>query len=254
MKVLIIEDEAPAARRLRQMIAETDSSITVLDTIDSIEASVRWLQLYPMPDILFMDIQLADGLSFDIFNQVRINAPVIFTTAYDEYAIRAFEVNSIDYLLKPIEKAALERSIHKFKSMKQAFADSGTAGIESVLSSLQLHQKTYKSRFLVKLGEKLLSISTQEVAYFAAEDKIVLLFTHEGKKYPVDYSLDELESMLSPDHFFRINRQFIVHINAIAAIHNYFNGKLKLQINPPTTKETIISRDKAPLFKSWLDK
>jgi DNA-binding LytR/AlgR family response regulator len=254
MKVLLIEDEAPAARRLRQLITESDSSMEILDTIDSVEASVKWLKLHPAPDMIFMDIQLADGLSFDIFSIVKISSPVIFTTAYDEYAIRAFEVNCIDYLLKPIEKSALQKSINKFKEFKEVLSGSSKTDVEAVLATLNLRQKAYKSRFLVKMGEKLQSISTNDIAYFTAEEKVVLLFTHEGRKYLVDYSLDELEKMLDPDCFFRINRQFIVQINAIAAIHNYFNGKLKLQIVPETSKETIISRDKAPVFKSWLDR
>jgi two-component system response regulator LytT len=252
MNVLIVEDEAPASRRLQQLIKETDSSLHIMSTVDSIDLAVKWLNSNPAPDIIFMDIQLADGLSFEIFNRANITSPVIFTTAYDEYALKAFKVNSIDYLLKPIEKEDLFRSIEKLKSLKKQFISKGSIPIQSLLETLKLN-KNYKSRFLVKIGEKLVSISIDSIAYFISEDKLTFLVTNDNKKYPLDYSLDELDTMLDPKFFFRLNRQCLTKINSIQSIHNYFNGKLKLFLTPPTAKEMIVSREKSSHFKQWLE-
>ena len=254
MKVLIIEDEAPSARRLRKLIEEYDQEIEVLDVTDSIESSVNWLTTHEAPEIIFSDIQLADGLSFEIFNRIKINTPVIFTTAFDEYSIRAFKVNSIDYLLKPIEKEDLFNSLEKYKTLKKQLGSTASSApdITSLLEQL-LPVSNYKNRFLVKLGEKLLSLTTDQIAYFHSEEKLTLLVTKENRKYPIDYSLDDLEKILQPNSFFRINRQFIANIEAINSTHSYFNGKLKLFLTPDSGKETIVSRDKASEFKDWLD-
>ncbi|MDX5347511.1 MAG: LytTR family DNA-binding domain-containing protein [Hymenobacteraceae bacterium] len=254
MQVLIIEDEAPAARRLQQLLRDQDSGLEIADTIDSVESAVKWLNRHQQPDLIFMDIQLADGLSFEIFDQVAIRTPVIFTTAYDEYAIRAFSVNSIDYLLKPIEPDHLKRSLQKYRLLKEQFGSTSGAQpeLEQLLRSLHLNKKSYKNRFLVRQGERLLSVPAEEVAYFMAEDKIVLLCCQNNLRYPVDFSLDELESLLDPQQFFRINRQFIVSLSAIEQIHTYFNGKLKLDLQPEVEKEVLISREKAAIFKQWL--
>ena len=262
MKALIVEDEAPAARRLQRIMQEVAPEVEVLEVIDSVESAAKWLRHHHQPDLLFLDIQLADGLSFDIFDQVEITSPVIFTTAYDEYAIRAFQVNSIDYLLKPIEKEQLQRSIRKFQGLREQFtattpapaAAPATLDIQALLSSMQLNKKTYKERFLVKIGDKLVSLETSEVAYFTAEDKVVLLVTGKGQRYPVDYSLDELEQLLDPCEFFRLNRQFTVHIRSIGSIHSHFNGKLLVVLHPDATKEAMVSRERAPQFKQWLDR
>ncbi len=255
MKVLIIEDEAPASRRLQKLIGEIDTTIEVITVLDSIESSVAWLQQNPTPEVIFMDIQLADGVSFEIFEQIKIQTPIIFTTAYDEFSLRAFKVNSIDYLLKPINKEELAQSIHKFQQLKDHLStDHYQQQLGNLLDSLQPNKASYKNRFLVKLGDRLESVSEENIGYFQARDKMVLLITQNGKKYPVDYSLDDLERLLHPDYFFRINRQFVVRIDAIQSIHSYFHGKLKIVLAPKVNdQDIVISREKSAQFKQWLD-
>jgi DNA-binding LytR/AlgR family response regulator len=255
MKVLIVEDEAPAWKRLKKMVESLDSQIEVLDILESVEATVSWLKHQSTPDLIFMDIQLADGLSFEIFEQVEINTPVVFTTAFHEYTLQAFKVNSIDYLLKPISQTDLAQSLNKYQSLKDHLTKlSNKLDIENLLRSLKDQTKEYKSRFLVKFGERLLSIPTKDIAYFQADSKIVLLITQDNKKYAVDYSLDELELHLDPGQFYRLNRQFITGIASIKNIFNYFSGKLKIQMQPETTEEVLVSREKSSHFKDWLDR
>ncbi len=253
MKALLIEDEAPAARRLQQLLASTAPDLEVLAVMDSIESACNWFAQNAMPELIFMDIQLADGLSFEIFDQVKIQAPVIFTTAYDEYTLRAFKVNSIDYLLKPISQEELSQSLAKLRQWKSQFQGNTTPDIEGLLKSLQIDKKEYKSRFLVKLGDRLISVCEDQIAYFYAEQKIVILVTQDQKKYAVDYSLDELENLLNPGHFFRLNRQFIARIQSIQSIHQYFKSKLKVILAPEAPQEVIVSRERSPIFKKWLD-
>lgn len=260
MKILIIEDEAPASRRLQKLLVDIAPTTEVMAVLDSVEASVQWLSSAAIPELIFMDIQLADGVSFDIFEQVQIQTPVIFTTAYDHYSLKAFKVNSIDYLLKPINKDELHQSIEKYHQLKAQFSSPNyQQQIGSLLETLSkgVEQKqvdNYKNRFLVKLGDRLESVAEDTIGYFQAKDKMVLLVNHQNKKYPVDYSLDDLERLLNPAHFFRINRQFIVRIDAIQSIHTYFNGKLKIMLNPEVKdQDIIISRERSGQFKQWLD-
>jgi DNA-binding LytR/AlgR family response regulator len=256
MQVLIIEDEAPAWRRLKSLIEQISPEMKVLEVIESVEAAVKWLKHYPNPDIIFMDIQLADGLSFEIFEQTVVKSPVIFTTAYHEYTLKAFKTNGIDYLLKPIKPEELQQSIEKFKALKNQFMEQSGLNInlESLLQSLKINQKDYKTRFLVKLGERLISIQEEEIAYFLADSKIVLLITRDNKKYAVDYTLDQLEGLLNPANFYRLNRQYIVHFQAITSISTYFNGKLKIHLKTEVKEEVLVSREKSTEFKQWLDK
>lgn len=257
MKILIIEDEPLGAETLEQYLAEIDPSIVVAGIAESIKSSVEWLQNNPAPEIILMDIELADGQSFEIFNLVKITSAVIFTTSYDEYALKAFKVNSIDYLLKPIKKAELEKAIDKYRQLKELFAgnDSGM-NIESLLSDLRLQQsKTQRNRFLVKQGQRLVSVEVDDIAYFFAEGRLSYFCTWNKNKYVVDYTMEELESMLNPQSFFRANRSYIIHIKSVLQIHNYFNGKLKLDIKPAIEKdEVVISREKAAAFKDWMGK
>ena len=258
MRIVIVEDEQPAARRLKKMLEELDPEIQILATLDSVESTVRWLQTEEMPDLMFMDIMLADGLSFDIFQQVPVKSPVIFTTSYDEYALQAFKVNSVDYILKPITKEDLERSIQKFQTLKESFASnpvSPAIDVQALAKAIQGQNPgaSYKSRFLVKHGQRLLSIPVEQIAFFMAEDKVVFLFTIDNHKYVVDYSLDELENLLDSTMFFRANRQFTIPLHSIDAVHSYFNGKLKVQLKKYEDKEVIVSREKASVFKQWLD-
>lgn len=255
MKVLIIEDEELGVERLTKHLNAIDPAIEIVGTTGSITDSVQWLNKNPHPDIVLMDIELSDGQSFAIFNEVDIKSTVIFTTSYDEFALKAFKVNSIDYLLKPIKREDLKNSLDKFYQLKQQYTPSPLVQIESLLSELKLQQKkTYRNRFLVKQGQRLVSIETTDIAYFYAEGRLCFFKTWSKAKYIVDYTLDELEEMLDPQEFYRANRGFIVQVKSIAQINTHFNGKLLLELEPPTEKEVVISREKAAEFKEWLGK
>jgi DNA-binding LytR/AlgR family response regulator len=254
MKALIIEDEYPAAERLQKLITRVNPDIRIVAVLDSVESAGRWFAANPAPDLIFSDIQLSDGLSFEIFSHTVVKSPIIFTTSYDEYAIKAFKLKSIDYLLKPVKSQELEEAIRKYDSMKHEFsATDNTLKIESLLDSLQTSVRKYKNRFLVKKGEQLILISQDQIAYFQTSHELVLLVRSDGKKFLVDYTLEQLEKMLDPELFFRINRQYIAHLSAIDKIHTYFNGKLKLELHPEAEYEALVSREKAPLFKKWME-
>lgn len=252
-RVLIIEDEAPAFRRLQQLIQEADASMEIVEVIDSVAEAVTWWQSNPAPDLIFMDIQLADGLSFEIFEQVEINRPVIFTTAYDDYLLRAFRVNSVDYLLKPIDPEDFARSLEKYRQMQQVFGGGQSLPVQELLEAIQSPQGPKKSRFLVKLADRLLAVPVEEVAYFYTHEGLVWLVTLAGNKYVLEQTMEELEATLDPGLFFRLNRQVLARFEAIAAIHNYFKGKLKIDLKPDLSHEVLVSRDRASLFKRWLD-
>ncbi len=255
MNALIIEDEYPAAERLEKLIHKIDPSIAIAGVLESIDAAVKWLGTYPAPDLIFSDIQLSDGLSFQIFERLSVQTPIIFTTSYDEYAIKAFKVKSIDYLLKPIKVQELEAALAKFKAMRTAFSPADYAlKIESLIDNLQTSEaKKYKTRFLVKYHEQLVPIAQEEIAYFLTANELVCLVRKDGKQFLVDYTLEELEKRLNPQYFFRLNRQFLASMSSIAHIHTYFNGKLKLELQPTVTDEVIVSREKAYLFKEWME-
>lgn len=246
MQILIIEDEAAAARRLAKLISEIDPEIEILDQLDSIESSVLWFEQHPMPDLIFMDIHLADGSSFELFNLVDINRPVIFTTAYDQYALQAFKVNTIDYLLKPLKKAELEQAIAKYKKQQKPEISDYRALVEA------LQKDQYNKRFLIRFGQTIKVVEFREAAYFYTEDKITFLVTKEGKRYPLEQSLEKLEEMADPRNFFRINRQFIVNIESIREMYAYSKSRVKLILNPPCDKETVVSTERSPIFKRWL--
>ena len=250
MKVVIIEDEAPAFRRLQRILEEINPDVKIVEVLDSVKESVDWLQKHDAPDLIFMDIQLADGLSFEIFDNCSVNAPVIFTTAYDEYALKAFKVNSIDYLLKPIDKKLLAQSLSKYEGLKASFQNSSDLG--AILRSIQPEEKQYKSRFLVKQRDRLLSIKTEEIAYLLSENGIVYLFTSEGSKYVFDKPLDQLEELLNPEHFFRLNRQCTANIEAVTSATSFDKGKILVDLQPKQNKPTLVSREKASEFKKWL--
>jgi DNA-binding LytR/AlgR family response regulator len=253
MEVLIIEDEAPAFRRLQKLLEDTGEDIHILDVIDSVKDSVNWLKNHHTPDLIFSDIQLADGISFEIFDQYEVDCPVVFTTAFDEYTLKAFEVNSIDYLLKPIKAEELSRSLSKFKKLNKKETVLPADQINQLLKLFQEPGTDYKERFLVKLGDRLVSVREKDIAYFYIQDGLVFLLTGESKKYPLEQTLDELEKVLNPRHFFRLNRQIIARIEAVKTAHQYFNGKLKIDLIPSWNAEVVISREKASAFKSWMD-
>ena len=257
MKVIIIEDEALAARQLKAMVQECDESIEILVLLDSVEASVAWLQSNASPDLLLMDIELVDGQSFEIFNQVEVKSPVIFTTAYNEYAIQAFRVNSIDYLLKPIDENALQRSLQKFRELKKLYGttSNNSLNINAFINAIKqekLPQTEYRERFLLKQGSRLVPISVENIAYFYSQERLTFVKTWDERSYVVDYTLDELECILHPKHFFRANRQVILCVKAVDKVHLHFNSRLKLDLKPATTEEVFISRDKSGEFRLWM--
>ena len=255
MKVLIIEDEQFAVDKLIKLIHQYDSTIEILEQIDTVEDSIHWLSQNPPPDILFLDIHLADGSSFEIFEQVEVQCPIIFTTAYDQYAIQAFKTKSVDYLLKPIKFEDLKRALDKFEDL---FGTKPTIGfskeMHALASLVQSQQQAYKTRFLVKIGNLIKTISITDVAYFLFEDRMTLLITKEKRRYPIKHTLDELEVILDPQQFTRANRQFIINIDAIRKIHPWFKGRLKLELSPEQDIDLVISAAKTKGFKEWLDK
>lgn len=250
MKVLIIEDEKPAAQRITKLVQALDPAIEIIDVIDSVDDAITWFSNFPTPDVVFMDIQLADGLSFDIFSGTKVDCPVIFTTAYDEYALEAFKVNSIDYLLKPIDPKDLDRAWQKFKALNGEINNDILGLLESFKS--QSSQKEYKERFLVKKGDGFKYLTTNEAAYFYADEGLTFMKSADGDRHMIDDKLDKLESTLDPKHFFRINRKLIINEGAIKEIANYFNSRLKLTLSPKFKEEVIVARDRVSGFKSWL--
>lgn len=251
MKVIIIEDEELAAERLEKMLVGTAPGTEVIAKLGSIKESVKWLTLNKA-DLIFLDIQLSDGLSFSIFEQVIINTPIIFTTAYDQYAIRAFDLNSVAYLLKPVRKNDLSEALTKYKSLKSAFS----IDFENLLSSLQGNKPSYRKRFLIQVGDKFRKIEAEEVAYFYAMEKSTFLKTPEGVSYPIDISLETLVNTIDPSRFFRINRKYIVNITAIKGMFAWSRSRIKIVLNPPADEEddTIVSIDRSSEFKAWMNK
>lgn len=252
-KILVIEDEKPAAEWIRQLILKFDPQSTILATLDSVQSSKEWFQQNPPPDLAFMDIQLADGLSFAIFDRVQVPCPVIFTTAYEEYAIKAFKVNSIDYLLKPIAYSDLEAAFLKFRKQSSRDQQVPVVTADLLLKVQEMLKKQYKTRFVIKVGEHLKSIAVEEISFFYSLDKATFLCTSDFKTYLVDYSLDRIEEMIDERMFFRINRQYILNNNSIADIVVYSNSRLKIKLKKPGEEAIIVSRDKVPAFKEWLD-
>jgi two-component system, LytTR family, response regulator LytT len=251
MKVLIIEDEIYTAKGLVKMLTNIEKDIEVLKIIGSVEETIEYLAEKPELDLIFMDIQLSDGISFEIFSDIKVEYPVIFTTSYDEYAIKAFQVNSVDYLLKPVDQNTLQKSLDKFKKLFSKNVQNQQ--IEQMLSQISFIKKDYKSRFLVKTAKGLLTLQTTEIAYFYIDNQLVFLKTHENKRYQLDKALDDLEKLIDPKKFFRLNRQFIASFDSIGTIHNFFNNTLKIELKPEIDKEVIVSRYNVKEFKEWLD-
>lgn len=250
MQILIIEDEKLAADRLERILLEIDPNYQVKAKIGSVSESVKWLKLNNA-DLIFLDIQLSDGLSFSIFEQIPVHTPVIFTTAYDQYAIKAFEVNSISYLLKPIRKTDLTESLQKYKNMKSAFS----IDLDSLIPLLNPQSQVYRKRFLIQTGERIQKIETSEIAYFFALDKNVFLKTFKDRLLPLDLSLDKLEQILNPVQFFRINRKYIVNMESISKMTAWSRGRIKLVLTPAADDENdvTVSIDRSSNFKEWLN-
>jgi two-component system, LytTR family, response regulator LytT len=253
MKVLIVEDEIFAAERLSFMLKEIIPDVEISGPIDSVESTVQHLKTHRTYDLLFLDIQLADGKSFSIFEKIDVSIPVIFTTAYDEYSMKAFEVNSIDYLLKPISIEKLILSIEKFNKIKTHYAQSPVDYHDLIKKLTGEKTQPYKTRFLVNRGDSLIPVSINEIAYFCADEKVVFLVTKENKRYIINNTLEELETKLNPSQFFRVNRQHIIAIDSIRKVHTYFNYKLKLEIIPDPKEEIIVSKNRTSEFKLWMN-
>jgi DNA-binding LytR/AlgR family response regulator len=259
MNIFIVEDEDLAVKKLKKTLQSVDENIAIVGEADSIRSSVSWLESNPTPDLILMDIELADGQSFEIFNHTQVKSPVIFITSYDEYALKAFKVNSIDYLLKPVQKEDLQAALDKFKQMKKLYHEEPAPkeiNLDLIVKELQqkLQTKEFRKRFLVKLGQKLVSVDVSDIAYFFSDGRLNFFKTTDNKKYVVDYTMDELAEMLEPDKFFRISRSFFISVDSVDQIHDYFGNRLLLHLKPETDKEAIVSREKVSEFKSWLGK
>ncbi|MGM9509136.1 LytR/AlgR family response regulator transcription factor [Larkinella sp. GY13] len=265
MTILIVEDEEATARKLRRLVQEVEPDAIIAGITVSVDESVEWLQTHPKPDLILMDIELADGQSFEIFNRVSVTSPVIFVTAYDEYAIKAFKVNSIDYLLKPVKEDELRSALTKLRRMKEAFLeqpDGLKTSLATLLRKLAASSSTeeppasaepvYRDRFLVKQGQRLFSVPLSDVAYLFTRNKLSFLKTRDEHEWMIDYTMDELSTLLDPNRFFRLNRQVIAELRAIDKVNLYFNGKLKVSLRPVFEEEVIVSREKAGEFRIWL--
>lgn len=256
MNILIVEDEELAVKKIKKTLAAVDETAIVQGETDSIESAVQWLEENAAPDLILMDIELADGQSFEIFKLTEVKSPVIFTTSYDEFALKAFKVNSIDYLLKPVQKEELEAALNKYKKLRENKPSSSDVSMDELVKQLQqkLQPKEYRKRFLVKHGQRLVSIDVNDIAYFFADGRLNFFITHDNKKYVVDYTMDELEDMIDPKNFFRISRSFYVSVNSIEKIDDYFGNRLILGLKPSNNKEALVSREKVTEFKTWMGK
>ena len=268
MTVRLLEDEYPAAERLQRLLLLAAPAAQVLAVLDTVAGALAWLATHPAPDLILSDIQLADGLSLEIWEQAVVPSPVIFTTAYDAYAIRAFRANSVDYLLKPVKLAELQAAIAKLRQwgeLNQLRVDSTAIpaptlnaslltlnsihSIEQVLDAL----RPYKTRFLVRQGEQLLPLPVAEAAWFLSRNETVTLVATDGRRFVLDYTLEQLEGLLDPARFFRLNRQLIAQLPAVRRLHPHFGGKLLVELHPAPAEETLVSREKAPALKAWLE-
>jgi DNA-binding LytR/AlgR family response regulator len=250
MRVIIIEDEIPAAKRLEKLLHNCNDPIEIVHKSDSIESSVRYLAVAENIDLIFMDIQLADGLSFDIFEQVKITAPVIFTTAFDQYTLKAFKVNSIDYLLKPIDEKELQQSLAKYQQLYPKMQNDFPEKMVKLIQ--EMNTVKYKERLLIKRGQQLSYLKIESTAYCFADGKLCYAVDFNGTKYLLENNLAQLEEQLQPDNFYRINRHLLVNIEAVKKVHTWLGGRLKVEVLPATTAETVVSRERVNGFKEWL--
>jgi DNA-binding LytR/AlgR family response regulator len=253
MKVLIIEDEPHAATRLQKVLEQVDASIEVVDKIDSVKSAVIWFTSHPAPELIFMDIQLGDGLSFSIFEQVNIDCPVVFTTAYDEYALKAFKVNSIDYILKPVDPDDIRVTLEKLKRLSVSKQDTSFM-LGNIQNALQSLTRKTKSRFVVKIGEHLKTIAIEDILYFYSQDKATFCFTNEKRNVILDYTLDEIQELVDHERFFRINRKYLISENAFTDIVTHLNSRLKLTLKGSDDRDIVVSRERVQEFKLWLDR
>jgi two-component system response regulator LytT len=249
MNVLIIEDERHTANFLSQLLKKIDKSINILGLIGSVEGGIRWFREHKMPDLVFQDIMLSDGNSFDIYDAVDMTSPIVFTTAYSDYAIRSFEVNSIGYLIKPYDVEDIKKILDKFDKLKGTFSSPDKELVKEILSKEKI---TYKKRFLIKTGDNYSVIKSSEIAFLISEDGLTVATLFDMQKKIVDFSIDTLAKQLPPDLFFQINRKAIINIESVVKISKWFSGRLKVETNPPTSIELIVSRERVKPFKQML--
>jgi DNA-binding LytR/AlgR family response regulator len=252
MTILIIEDEPQAAQRLEKLLGNIQPTAHVVDKIDSVKRSVEWLKTHAAPDLILMDIQLADGISFQIFEQVVVQSPVIFTTAYNEFALKAFKVNSIDYLLKPIDPPEFAAALKKYETLQRPTAPDKM--LESIANAMLLLTRKYKERFMVKVGEHLRALEVSEILFFFSLDKATFAQTKDGRKHILDYTIDQLEEVLDPQAFFRINRKYLVASYAIQDMISHVNSRLKLVLKTSDDPDVIVARERVQEFKDWMDR
>jgi two-component system, LytTR family, response regulator LytT len=249
MNILIIEDEIHTAKRLAQIIREVEPNAAVVAQLTSIEQAVKWFNSYNPPDLIFQDIRLSDGLCFEIYQAVKINSPIIFTTAYSEYALESFKLNSIDYIVKPYDKEDIRKVFEKFHGFREMFTPPETSLVKEILLG---ENKTMRKRFLIKTGDRYFSLNASDVAWFVSDEGLTFARTFQDKNHPVDLPLAEVARQLDPDIFFQINRKYILHIESIGRISSWFNSRLKLEINPAAGEDVIVSRERVKQFKEWL--
>ncbi len=252
IRILIIEDEPPAVKRLTSMLEHSRFSVEIIDVIDTVSHAVKYLSNFNGFDLIISDIQLADGISFEIFSKVKLSTPIIFATAYDEFMLQAFKVNSIEYLLKPFDEEDLDEALSKYQDLfKNNNNNFPSIALEELIQSLE--KKKYKERFLVKKSKELVIVPIEKVAYFYSEDGYVHLVTSDKQTHIVEFTLDNLSNVLPPYQFFRISRKFFINAQSINRVHTYFNSRLKLDLNPRSKLDAIVSREKVTAFKVWLD-
>lgn len=252
MRILIIEDEVPTQRLLAGTLNQLRPDWEIVECLGTVEEAIEWLQSHSHPDLIFSDIQLSDGTCFEIYEQVLPESFVIFTTAYDEYAIQAFKVNSIDYLLKPVSTEMLEKAIHKFESLPSG-SSTTPININELADSLMHGQKKYRSRLLINTVDGFFKMNVEDMAMFYSSHKVVSAITFQNESHVIDFTLDKLEKQLDPTHFFRANRQFILHIDAITKVETWFNGKLIVKTKPEAEEKVVVSRERARAFKEWIN-
>ncbi|WP_017733243.1 LytR/AlgR family response regulator transcription factor [Nafulsella turpanensis] len=250
MKILIIEDESAAVTNLLRLLQRHLPEAEVVGTLESVAGAVKWFRSNPQPDLVLMDIELTDGRSFEILQQVQVEADVIFTTAYDEYVLNAFDFNSVDYLLKPIREEKFAQAVLKFR--QRHIRQLSFEKLAHILKGAEAADSPYKKRFLVKKGNKLLSIKQEQISYFY-RDEYVFLVTRKGAKFPVNQSLEELETIVDPAAFFRLNRKYVAHIEAISDVESYDKSRLRIELRPSNNESIIISQEKSRLLKIWME-
>jgi len=249
MRILIIEDEKHTANRLISLLKNYQNDIEILDVLDSVKSAVDWFSAHRQPDLIFQDIELNDGQCFEIYQQIKTEAPIVFTTAYQQYALRAFELNSIDYLVKPYDKKDIKRVMEKFEKYGSIFRANEVSMMELLMAN---KETTWKKRLLVRAGDMYKSLNVSDVAYFQSEDGLSFAFTEDNKRYPLDQTLNELSQALNPDDFFRVNRNCIVSHSCIVKVSAWFNSRLKLVLQPNSAEEVVVSRERVKDFKKWM--